>query len=128
MSGRVLVFGTFDGLHSGHIFFLRQARALGTHLTVSIARDAHIRELKHKMTCQTEQKRLQLVKKIESVDEAILSDETLGTFDVIPHIQPDLIVLGYDQLELSDALTKWMKQTYAQIPMKFLPKRNDGED
>lgn len=33
---KVLVFGTFDGLHERHIDFFRQAKACGDHLTVIV--------------------------------------------------------------------------------------------
>ena len=34
---RVFISGCYDIVHAGHIQFFREARALGTHLTVSFA-------------------------------------------------------------------------------------------
>ena len=39
---KVLVFGTFDGLHEGHKDFLRQAKQYGDHLTVVVGRDSTV--------------------------------------------------------------------------------------
>src|SRR3989344_5946032 len=45
---RIMIFGTFDMLHEGHLDFFRQARSLaaGPHLIVSIARDASVARVK----------------------------------------------------------------------------------
>ncbi len=123
MLGRVLVFGTFDGLHPGHIFFLQQAQTFGTHLTVSVARDAHVVELKNDQPKHNEQERLSMVKKVESVDEVVLSDEILGTFDLISEVNPDLIVLGHDQDALEQAIKEWMKRSGAVIQIMRIIKQ-----
>ena len=67
---RVLVFGTFDGLHAGHQFFLRTAKTQGTVLIVSVARDKHVSELKQKIPIHREQERLQTIQKLPFVDES----------------------------------------------------------
>ncbi|HEY4500387.1 MAG TPA: adenylyltransferase/cytidyltransferase family protein, partial [Candidatus Paceibacterota bacterium] len=43
---RVMVFGTFDILHPGHLYFLRAAKKLGDYLIVSLARDVNVRKIK----------------------------------------------------------------------------------
>ena len=119
---RVLVFGTFDGLHPGHHFFLRSAKTNGTHLSVSVARDAHVRELKDKVSVDREQERLRRVSDLSFVDEAFLSDEELGTFSVLENARPDLIILGHDQEALEASLRLWMESRELYIPIKRLPK------
>lgn len=114
---RVLVFGTFDGLHSGHLFFLRSAKAQGTVLIVAVARDEHVKLLKDKRPAISEQKRLEAVKRLKSVDEAYMCDEELGTYDLLAMARPDLIVLGYDQQTLEKDLIRWMSETANYIPM-----------
>ena len=44
----VALFGTFDGVHDGHRDLFRQARKYGGRLSVIIARDWTVRQLKHK--------------------------------------------------------------------------------
>ena len=43
---KVLVFGTFDIIHPGHVFFLNQAKKLGDFLCVVVSRDETVNELK----------------------------------------------------------------------------------
>jgi len=42
MKKKVLVFGTFDGLHEGHKNFFKQAREFGDFLVVVVGRDSTI--------------------------------------------------------------------------------------
>jgi len=93
-----MVFGTFDGLHKGHLHFFRQARKLASRpfLIVSVARDKNVLKIKGRLPFLSERKRAALVKKSELVDKVVLS----GREDHIPHIvkeKPEIIALGYDQ-------------------------------
>lgn len=117
MRKRVLVFGTFDRFHPGHEFFLRSAKSRGTELVVAVARDAHVRALKDKHPQRPEHKRLQSIEELPYVMSARLSDEELGSFEVVKFFQPDLIVLGHDQIELEQALIAWMGKGDDYIPM-----------
>jgi FAD synthetase len=55
---KVLAFGTFDILHPGHEHALTEARGLGDHLTVIIARDTTVEKVKNKKPLFDEQTRL----------------------------------------------------------------------
>lgn len=123
---RVLVFGTFDDMHTGHVFFLEAAKALGERLIVSVARDGHVRTLKHKDPHQNEQTRLQNVLLLPEVDEVVLSDQVLGSFNSVHSIKPDLIVLGYDQDELAQALAEWSKFSGVEIKTIRLGKQTSA--
>ena len=95
---KIMVFGTFDGLHDGHLNFFKQARKLAVEsfLIVSVARDKNVLKIKGKFPVFNEKKRIFLVKKCKLVDKAVLS----GIENHIPHIikeNPDIIALGYDQ-------------------------------
>lgn len=95
---RILVFGTFDVLHPGHINFFKQARKLGKHpfLIASIARDVNVKKIKGKKPRYGERRRLTLVKKCKLIDKAVLG----APVDYLKHIiaqKPDIIALGYDQ-------------------------------
>jgi len=117
MNKRVLVFGTFDGLHPGHVFFLRQAKTKGTELVVAVARDEHVRKLKQKSPVHHEQHRLKKIQAQASVLIAQLSDKDLGSFKILEELTPDVIVLGHDQKELQEALIEWMSKEHKYIPM-----------
>jgi len=95
---KIMVFGTFDVLHKGHLNFFRQARALSKKpfLTVSVARDVNVERIKGKKSKNNEKKRLEAVKKISFVNKAVLG----GVKNYLTHIlkeKPEIIALGYDQ-------------------------------
>ena len=107
---KVMVFGTFDGLHEGHFNFFKQAKNLRKDLllVVSIARDKNVLKIKGEYPQFSEKRRMALVKKCELVDQVVLS----GIGDHLPHIVkncPDIIALGYDQKAYVQNLKKDLK-------------------
>lgn len=64
--------GTYDLLHEGHLDHLRQCREMGDVLIVGVKSDENVWETKHKKTHQSEQERLQIVRSLDFVDNAIL--------------------------------------------------------
>lgn len=111
----VLAFGAFDPLHAGHTHFLGAARALGDRLVVALATDDAIVTLKHHAPRASFLERTQLLRMLPIVDDVVASDAS-GSFAVIDTVQPDILVLGYDQDALHSALTDWMT-THRQIPI-----------
>ena len=97
MTRRVLAFGVFDGLHPGHLAFLRQAKRLGGTLVVVVTRDAVVLREKGKHTLLTERERVELVRAVRMVDSAVLGDPPERYFSVIRRLRPAVIALGYDQ-------------------------------
>lgn len=100
---RVLVFGTFDILHPGHIDFLRQAKKLGDYLIVSLAREKFVKQIKGHKPLHSEKQRKQMLEGLKIVDKAVLG----ATDDYIKHIvsqKPDIIALGYDQTVFTQKL------------------------
>ena len=107
---KVMVFGTFDGLHKGHLDFFKQARRLcpKPFLIVSIARNKNVLKIKGKLPVLDEKERMALVRKCKLVDKVVLS----GIKNHIPHIikeSPDIIALGYDQKAYVQNLKKDLK-------------------
>lgn len=97
---RIMAFGTFDGVHKGHLDFFRQAKEMAqdSYLIISIARDRNVLRIKGKLPVFTERQRMALVRESPHVDKVVLS----GMRDHIPHIlreRPGIIALGYDQKE-----------------------------
>jgi FAD synthetase len=95
---RIMIFGTFDGLHRGHLNFFKQARNLSkaSFLIISIARDKNVLKIKGKYPRLDEHQRAKLVRKSNPADKVVLS----GIKNHLPHIvkvRPDIIALGYDQ-------------------------------
>jgi FAD synthetase len=101
---RVLVFGTFDGVHEGHRNMLRQAKELGDYLVVVVAPDNVVAEIKGRVCVRRSGERIQGVRDEHIADEVVLGDKLLDNWSVLKKYKPDIIALGYDQDELKAAL------------------------
>ncbi len=123
---KVLVFGSFDIVHPGHTEFLKEAKKLGEHLTVVLARDVSIQKMKGHVPHFSEQERKDHLSALKFVNTVILGDEH-DYFKIPCEIQPDIIALGYDQLipknpenkEYSSELSK--PQNNLEILKSLLP-------
>lgn len=107
---RIMVFGTFDGLHSGHINFFKQAKNLvkNSFLIVSIARDKNVIKIKGGKPILSENERLNLVKKNKFVDKVVMAGKTKYLSHILKE-KPDIIALGYDQKAYVQELKKDLK-------------------
>lgn len=120
-----MVFGVFDGLHPGHRAFLKQARRYGKKLIVVVARDNFVESFKKKTPQWNQEKRLEEIRKVSHVDDVVLADEVMGTYEVVRGYMPDVIVLGHDQNILKADLEKRMKAgAISQIQIIRLEKYN----
>ena len=108
----VLIFGTFDELHDGHRFFLREARRHGDYLIAVVARDAVVEKLKGKQPRQPFKKRLAGLLASGLADDASPGDDTLGLWSAIKRYSPDLVALGYDQMQLEKELRVFIKKEH----------------
>lgn len=92
---RVLAFGTFDLLHPGHEFVLREAAKRGD-LTVVVARSTNVERFKKRPPVHGDDVRMANVRAVVPDATVILGhgDDFLAP---VRDVQPDLIVLGYDQ-------------------------------
>lgn len=95
---RVMIFGTYDGVHEGHRNALQQARMLSknVYLIVSVARDEVVKRVKGMLPTQTEEVRAQALRAEPGVSEVLLGDRE-GYMAHIQKMYPDVIALGYDQ-------------------------------
>ncbi len=117
-SKKVVLFGTFDLFHPGHLNVLRQARSLGEELVVVVAKDSTCEQIKGQYPVHSEGERLELLRHITLVDDAVLGDEKLGSYDILNVINPDVIAIGYDQ----DALLESLRDAGVSIPTaRLLP-------
>ena len=103
---KVLVFGTFDGLHEGHVNFFKQAKKFGDYLVVVVGRDSTVEKTKKRLPKFDEQTRLKAVQECEYVNEARLGNEGVSPYVVIGEVNPDVICLGYDQTFFADKLAE----------------------
>ncbi|PIQ68434.1 MAG: FAD synthase [Candidatus Taylorbacteria bacterium CG11_big_fil_rev_8_21_14_0_20_46_11] len=100
----VLVFGTFDGLHDGHRFFLRESRKLGERLVAIVAQDTIVEQIKGYLPVFPLQERIQLLLDHAVVDDVLEGDTKLGTWSTVTKVKPDVIAVGYDQKHLEEKL------------------------
>ncbi len=112
---RILVFGTFDGIHEGHRRMLREAKALGDYLIVAVAPDAIVEKLKGTMPWHSMQTRIAILKKEHIADDVVLADDRLHSWKIIKKYKPQVIALGYDQHELKAALKEYLDMAYPDI-------------
>lgn len=119
---KVLVFGTFDRLHEGHLNFFKQAREAGApstvYLVVVVGRDSTVERVKKKLPKQDQFERLLAVQKCGLVDEARLGNEGVSVYKVIEEVKPDMICLGYDQMAFTDKLEERIKEMGFTIEIK----------
>ena len=92
----VMCAGTFDVIHPGHLYYLSESKKYGDKLVVVVARDETSEKFKRKKPAHNERERLESVRTLEIVNEAVLGRHG-GIFKIIEEIKPDVICLGYDQ-------------------------------
>jgi len=110
---KVMVFGTFDGLHKGHLSFFRQAKRYGDYLIAIIARNSTVWRLKGHLPIFGEKARLRAIKRVKTVDKAVLGHKK-DYFRVILREKPKIICLGYDQ-KIPGGLTPKIKKLGIKI-------------
>jgi len=123
---KVMATGTFDILHLGHIYFLKEAKKLGDTLAVVVATDSTVRKLKHEPV-NPEQIRLDLIKELKIVDEAYLGYEK-DIYEILKEIKPDIITLGYDQIHDKKTIEKELKKRNINAKVIRLQEYQGGSD
>jgi len=104
----VMIFGTFDIVHHGHLNLFKQARKFADRLVVVLARDARVKSIKNKESIYNEKERKLFLEQIRLVDQVVLGDKK-DVYKIIQKIRPDVIVLGYDQIYFTEKLNEKIK-------------------
>jgi FAD synthetase len=115
---KVLVFGTFDRIHEGHIYFLKKAQMLGE-LYVSVASDESVLYRKNKLPVKKVAIRIKDVKELNIAKNVSMGDKTFNKWTPIKKWKPDIVAVGYDQNILVSVLKSEMKK----IGHKFVIKK-----
>ena len=128
---RLVVFGTFDIIHPAHLRFLVEARTAANcpycELIVVLARDSSINRIKGHPPIFDEEKRLKLISGLRVVDYAQLGNEGENPFRIILELQPDHIVLGYDQVLNDKPLIEFVEEFNVNVKIHRLPKYESGD-
>ena len=94
---RVIVNGTFDILHRGHIEMLNFARSQGSYLLVAIDSDRQVRELKgESRPINTQEDRKFQLENLKAVDAVWIFDTQAELEHICKIYKPHLMVKGMD--------------------------------
>ena len=125
---KVMIFGVFDGPHKAHKQVLKDAKALGDHLVVVVAQDHMVEHLKGYRIKVDLAERMEHIKKEDAVDEVIIGDKELGTWEVIKEHKPAVIAIGHDQNILQENLEANFDKLGYQPEMKLLKEYEANKD
>ena len=94
---KIMVNGTFDILHRGHLEMLQYAKSLGSYLMVAIDTDRRVKELKgNTRPINNEKDRMFMLKSLRSVDYCWTFDSDDELREIIKTYNPDIMVKGSD--------------------------------
>jgi FAD synthetase len=99
----VMIAGTFDIIHPGHLHLIEAAAKLGK-VVVVVGTDAVVEKIKGHKPVIPEKQRLFVVSKLQGVDRALLGHETMDFTRIVADVMPDFILLGPDQ---GPGVEKW---------------------
>lgn len=105
---KVLVAGTFDIFHLGHLCFLKEAKKEGDKLVVVIGNN----KIKEKELVHTQKERAELIKNLKIVDEIVMGKSKI--IESIKKVKPDIVCVGYDQL-IPEEIEKYCKENKIKI-------------
>lgn len=94
---KVMVNGTFDVLHRGHLQLLNYAKSLGDQLLVAIDSDRRVKELKgdDRPINDVDDRKI-LLYNLKSVDIVMVFDSEEDLLDIVKEYKPDVYVKGSD--------------------------------
>ncbi len=103
---RIVIAGTFDILHPGHVFLISEAAKLGEVIVV-IARDDNVLHAKGRQVIVPEKQRLFMVQALKGVSQAILGKPGPDFIGIVEELEPDILLLGPNQkMNLEEVQTR----------------------
>jgi D-beta-D-heptose 7-phosphate kinase/D-beta-D-heptose 1-phosphate adenosyltransferase len=109
----VIVNGTFDILHPGHIAMLNTARSLGNYLVVCIDTDRRVKELKgDKRPINDQTFRKVMLQNLKAVDIVEFFDSQDDLIRLLKLYKPDIMVKGSDWRGKSVVAEKYVKEIF----------------
>jgi rfaE bifunctional protein nucleotidyltransferase chain/domain len=108
---RIVVNGTFDILHRGHIELLKYAQSLGDHLLVVIDTDRRVKELKGvNRPINNQSDRKLMLESLKYVDQVEFFDTSEELIEILKAYQADIMVKGSDYRDKSIVGKNYCKQ------------------
>ena len=102
---KVLIAGTFDLIHPGHIYLINEAAKLGD-VYVIVATDKNRELYSGEAPIVPEEQRLTVIKSIKNVKDAKLGRHDNDTLKTVEEIKPDIVLLGPNQKYSIETLKK----------------------
>ena len=94
---KIVVNGTFDILHRGHLQMLQYAKSLGHHLLVCIDTDRRVKELKgDDRPINNQSDRRYMLESLACVDSVYIFDSREELIEIFELSKPDIMVKGSD--------------------------------
>lgn len=93
---KIVVTGTFDLLHPGHVFLINEAAKLGD-VYVIISRDENVKKFKGVNPTLSEEQRLEIIQSIKNVKKAVFGKKDSDYLKIVEELNPDIIMLGPNQ-------------------------------
>jgi rfaE bifunctional protein nucleotidyltransferase chain/domain len=96
--GKMIVFtnGCFDILHTGHIRYLREAKALGDILIVGLNSDSSVKSIKgDNRPIIPEDERAEMLAALEDIDYIVIFSEDTP-LNLLSTLEPDILAKGGD--------------------------------
>jgi len=123
---KVLVSGTYDILHAGHIQFFEEARKQGDYLIVNFCSDANLVLYKGRHGCMPDDNKKILLEALRCVDKAYQGTNDGGIFDFVETFyleKPDILAVTVDDRHV-EAKRVFCEKNGAKLVV--LPKDNSA--
>lgn len=118
---QVVIAGTFDILHPGHIFLISEAGKMGDVIVV-VARDRNVLRAKGHPPVISEEQRLFMVQSLKGVSKAILGHESADNLQIIEELNPDILLLGPNQNVSIEEIQKELQRRGLKTHVQRLKK------
>ena len=118
---RIFVSGCYDILHAGHLQFFREARALGTHLTVCFASAEVLWLHKQRRSSLPDDHKQALIEGLRMVDQVVIGNSLEEGIDFRDHflaLKPDILAVTEDDkyAQLKRSLCAKVGARYVVLP------------
>ncbi len=120
----VMLAGTFDIIHTGHIHLINEAAKIGK-VHVIIARDSSVAKYKGQPPILPEKQRLKIVQGLKGVESARLGSEN-GKLIRIAEFNPDIFLLGPNQFGDPGKYEKELKKLEYKTIFRRLTEMDDS--
>ncbi|GIO26914.1 glycerol-3-phosphate cytidylyltransferase [Ornithinibacillus bavariensis] len=108
---KVITYGTFDLLHTGHINILRRAKELGDYLIVAISTD-EFNDIKGKEAYYSYEQRKAIIEAVRYVDMVIPENNWEQKVEDVKEHNVDIFVMGDDWRGKFDFLKDYCEVIY----------------